>query len=257
MYCSFNFNSTTVGCHLCLVCCSLCCLLQSVAVCCSLFPLCCSLSQRVVVFGSVMQWWCSVLLCVIVCCSVLQCAAVCCSVWLDWLVCDMIDVYATWLVHMRHDSCTCDMTHSCEWKGAFMCGISHVRNVTYACHICLSHMLVTYACHICLSHMLVTYACHICLSHMLVTYAFTQTGREEVWPSGRNRKNRVGKNEENYTFGFLRGVLDMKDPLRLQASLSHMWLHMNGCCGNCHSCAYCMAHSSMRRDSIICDITRH
>ena len=57
---------------------------------------------------------------------------------------------------------------------------------------------------------------------MLVTYAFTQTGREEVWPSGRNRKNRVGKNEENYTFGFLRGVLDMKDPLRLQASLSHM-----------------------------------
>jgi len=48
---------------------------------------------------------------VAVCCSVLQCVAVCCSDVTSHSS-HMRNMEQTWLIHTKHDACTCNMTHS-------------------------------------------------------------------------------------------------------------------------------------------------
>jgi len=98
--------------------------LQCVAVCCSVLQcaaVCCSVLQCVAVC-------CSVLQCVAVCCSVLQCVAVPVArsrVKMAALLCGPPAMSASFVAdttckyshdvfqsHMRHDSLTCDMSHS-------------------------------------------------------------------------------------------------------------------------------------------------
>jgi len=58
-------------------------------------------------------------------------------------------------------------------------------NVTVRFNLCTKHSYI---------HVQMNHVTHMNESSLPI--AITQTGREEIWPSGRNEKNQIGKSKE-------------------------------------------------------------
>jgi len=113
--------------------------LQCIAVCCSVLQcvaVYCSVLQCVAgivhsyVFAVCIAVCCRVLQCDAVCCSVLQCVAVCCCV-LQY-VADIVHSHLIRRIHMWHDSCIFDTTHTFVRHATFLSApYIHMRHAIF------------------------------------------------------------------------------------------------------------------------------